>query len=53
MYALPQTFFLNSRHRIVSRVAGPVTMKELTAGVAAMDGGRGSLAAGAGRQDRG
>ncbi len=53
VYALPQTFFLNSQHRIVSRVAGPVTMKELTAGVAAMDGGRGSLAAGADRQDRG
>jgi cytochrome c biogenesis protein CcmG/thiol:disulfide interchange protein DsbE len=51
VYALPQTFFLNSRHRIVSRVAGPVTLKELTAGVAAMDGGRSALAAGAASTD--
>lgn len=53
VYALPQTFFLNSRHRIVSRVAGAITAKELTAGVAAMDGGRSSQAAGSGGQDRG
>ena len=52
VYALPQTFFLNSRHRIVSRVAGAITAKELTAGVAAMDGGRSSPAAGSGGQDR-
>src|SRR6266705_441273 len=34
--ALPQTFFLNARHRIVKRVFGAVTMKELSAGVALM-----------------
>jgi len=34
--ALPQTFFLDSRHRIVKRVFGAVTMKDLTAGVALM-----------------
>jgi cytochrome c biogenesis protein CcmG, thiol:disulfide interchange protein DsbE len=38
VYALPQTFFLNARHRIVSHVLGPVTMADLTRGVAAMDG---------------
>jgi len=32
--ALPQTFFLNAQHRIVKRVFGAVTMKELSAGVA-------------------
>jgi cytochrome c biogenesis protein CcmG, thiol:disulfide interchange protein DsbE len=36
--AIPQTFFLNARHRIVKRIYGDVTMKELTAGVALMDG---------------
>jgi thiol-disulfide isomerase/thioredoxin len=56
--ALPQTFFLNSRHRIVKRILGDVTMKELTAGVALMDGQSGALAGapgpGADRdQDRG
>jgi cytochrome c biogenesis protein CcmG, thiol:disulfide interchange protein DsbE len=35
--AIPQTFFLNARHRIVKRIYGDVTMKELTAGVALMD----------------
>ena len=35
--ALPQTFFLNARHRIVKRIFGAVTMKELSAGVALMD----------------
>jgi thiol-disulfide isomerase/thioredoxin len=34
--ALPQTFFLNAQHRIVKRVFGAVTMKELSAGVALM-----------------
>src|SRR6266516_24186 len=34
--ALPQTFFLNARHRIVKRVFGAVTLKELSAGVALM-----------------
>ena len=37
--ALPQTFFLNARHRIVKRIFGAVTMKELSAGVALMDKG--------------
>jgi cytochrome c biogenesis protein CcmG/thiol:disulfide interchange protein DsbE len=37
VYALPQTFFLNARHHIVSRILGAVTMKELSAGVAAMN----------------
>ena len=35
---IPETFFLDARHRIVKRVLGGVTMKELTAGVALMDG---------------
>jgi cytochrome c biogenesis protein CcmG, thiol:disulfide interchange protein DsbE len=35
--AIPQTFFLNARHRIVKRIYGDVTMKQLTAGVALMD----------------
>ena len=35
---IPETFFLNARHRIVKRVLGGVTMKSLTAGVALMDG---------------
>ena len=41
VYALPQTFFLNSRHRIVSHILGPLTMKDLTAGTALMDKDRG------------
>ena len=35
---IPETFFLDARHRIVKRVLGGVTRKELTAGVALMDG---------------
>lgn len=35
--ALPQTFFLNAQHRIVSHVVGMLTMKDLTAGVALME----------------
>jgi thiol-disulfide isomerase/thioredoxin len=35
---IPETFFLDARHRIVKRILGGVTMKELTAGVALMDG---------------
>jgi cytochrome c biogenesis protein CcmG/thiol:disulfide interchange protein DsbE len=35
---IPETFFLDSGHRIVKRVLGDVTMKDLTAGVALMDG---------------
>jgi cytochrome c biogenesis protein CcmG, thiol:disulfide interchange protein DsbE len=41
VYALPQTFFLNAQHRIVSKVVGPVTMKDLIKGVALMDQERG------------
>ncbi len=37
VYALPQTFFLNARHRIVKHVIGGVTMTELNQGVALMD----------------
>ena len=37
--ALPQTFFLNARHRIVKRIFGAVTVQELSAGVALMDKG--------------
>ena len=37
--ALPQTFFLNARHRVVKRIFGAVTMKELSAGVALMNKG--------------
>jgi len=36
---IPETFFLNARHLIVKRVLGGVTMQDLTAGVALMDGG--------------
>ncbi|MBV9092489.1 MAG: TlpA family protein disulfide reductase [Streptosporangiaceae bacterium] len=32
--ALPQTFFLNARHRIVDRVYGAVTLAELSRGIA-------------------
>jgi thiol-disulfide isomerase/thioredoxin len=35
--ALPQTFFLNARHRVVRRIFGAVTMRELDAGVTLMD----------------
>jgi thiol-disulfide isomerase/thioredoxin len=35
---IPETFFLDARHRIVKRVLGGVTQKELTAGVALMKG---------------
>jgi cytochrome c biogenesis protein CcmG, thiol:disulfide interchange protein DsbE len=37
---IPETFFLDGRHRIVKRILGDVTMKELSAGVALMDGTR-------------
>jgi cytochrome c biogenesis protein CcmG, thiol:disulfide interchange protein DsbE len=52
VYGLPQTFFLNAQHRIVSRVLGALSMKKLTHGVALMDG-RPKALAGAGNQDRG
>jgi cytochrome c biogenesis protein CcmG/thiol:disulfide interchange protein DsbE len=35
--ALPQTFFLNARHRIVGHVYGAVTRADLAAGVRLMD----------------
>jgi cytochrome c biogenesis protein CcmG/thiol:disulfide interchange protein DsbE len=41
VYGLPQTFFLNAQHRIVSHILGPLTMKDLTRGVALMDKNRG------------
>jgi cytochrome c biogenesis protein CcmG, thiol:disulfide interchange protein DsbE len=34
---LPQTFFLNSQHRIVKHVIGQMSMAQLTAGVALMN----------------
>ncbi len=37
VYALPQTFFLNARHRIVKHVIGGVTVADLNQGVALMD----------------
>jgi cytochrome c biogenesis protein CcmG, thiol:disulfide interchange protein DsbE len=37
VYALPQTFFLNARHRIVKHIIGGVTVTELDQGVALMD----------------
>jgi len=37
VYGLPQTFFLNARHRIVKHVIGGVTVTELNQGVALMD----------------
>lgn len=43
---IPETFFLDSRHRIVKRIFGDVTMQGLTAGVALMNGGSATLAAG-------
>jgi cytochrome c biogenesis protein CcmG/thiol:disulfide interchange protein DsbE len=36
---IPETFFLDARHRIVKHVIGGVTMKTLTAGVALMKDG--------------
>jgi cytochrome c biogenesis protein CcmG/thiol:disulfide interchange protein DsbE len=37
VYALPQTFFLNARHRIVKHVIGAVTVADLNQGIALMD----------------
>jgi thiol-disulfide isomerase/thioredoxin len=34
---IPETFFLDARHRIVKRIVGGVTAKSLNAGVALMD----------------
>jgi thiol-disulfide isomerase/thioredoxin len=37
VYGLPQTFFLNARHRIVKHVVGDVTLTDLNQGIALMD----------------
>jgi cytochrome c biogenesis protein CcmG/thiol:disulfide interchange protein DsbE len=37
VYGLPQTFFLDARHRIVKHVLGALTLAQLKAGVALMD----------------
>jgi cytochrome c biogenesis protein CcmG, thiol:disulfide interchange protein DsbE len=37
VYALPQTFFLDARHRIVAHVLGPVTARVLAKDVALMN----------------
>jgi thiol-disulfide isomerase/thioredoxin len=54
---IPETFFLNASHHIVKRILGDVTMGELTADTALIDGQRSSparsAAAGGGDQDRG
>jgi thiol-disulfide isomerase/thioredoxin len=43
--ALPQTFFLDARHRIVKRIFGAVTAKELSEGVALMNSRTGAPSA--------
>jgi cytochrome c biogenesis protein CcmG, thiol:disulfide interchange protein DsbE len=45
---IPETFFLNSRHHIVKRILGDVTMKELTEGAALMNSRQTDLASAAG-----
>ena len=40
---IPETFFLDSRHRIVKRILGDVTTAALTAGVALIDGRSGTI----------
>jgi cytochrome c biogenesis protein CcmG/thiol:disulfide interchange protein DsbE len=45
---IPETFFLDSRHRIVKRIFGDVTMRQLTAGTALMNSHNAALAAAAG-----
>jgi len=54
---IPETFFLDARHRIVNRVLGDVTAQELSAGTALMDGHHTALAGSAagadGTQNRG
>ena len=37
VYGLPQTFFLNSKHRVVKHVFGALTLSQLHNGVALMD----------------
>jgi cytochrome c biogenesis protein CcmG, thiol:disulfide interchange protein DsbE len=41
---IPETFFLDSRHRIVKRILGDVTAAALTAGVALIDARSGTIA---------
>ncbi len=50
---IPETFFLNSRHRIVKRILGDVTMRELTQESAALYGPHVSPAGTDGYQNRG
>ncbi len=37
--ALPQTFFLDARHRVVDRVFGPLTLTDIHKGIALATGG--------------
>jgi cytochrome c biogenesis protein CcmG/thiol:disulfide interchange protein DsbE len=50
---IPETFFLNWRHRIVKRILGDVTMRELTQESAVLDGPHVSPAGTDGYQNRG
>ena len=50
---IPETFFLNWRHRIVKRILGEVTMRELTQESAVLDGPHVSPAGTDGYQNRG
>jgi thiol-disulfide isomerase/thioredoxin len=44
---IPETFFLDAQHHIVKRILGDVTMRQLTEGVALMDGQHASPASSA------
>ena len=50
---IPETFFLNWRHRIVKRILGDVTMRELTQESAVLDGPHVNPAGTDGYQNRG
>jgi signal transduction histidine kinase/thiol-disulfide isomerase/thioredoxin len=50
---IPETFFLNWRHRIVKRILGDVTMRELTQESAVLDGPQVNPAGTDGYQNRG
>ena len=50
---IPETFFLNWRHRIVKRILGDVTMRELSQESAVLDGPHVSPAGTGGYQNRG
>ena len=41
---LPQTFFLNAKHQIVRHIFGAMSLKEIAAEVALMEGRRDALA---------